>query len=189
MMSWLKGLGAKKDRKPEDPMEAWDRRIDALSGKGSELRKAAATLLALRSELERGVNTAKARMKDAGSRLEQAIAQSKQDVATVLEDDLEQARERADHLTAELERVVQDASALGLTAREIEKEAEGLRRERASAAARLMASKTVSGLAHALNDRLDEVMALEKARDDIERAHALAEICKEDLEERKKRGG
>jgi phage shock protein A len=171
----------------EDPIEAYDRRIDALSGRGSELRRAAATLLALRGELERGLDAEKGKQREARARLEQARGKSRADVSAVLSEDLGRATERMEAISNELAQVGEDAKALGFSAKEIEREAEQLRRERSSAAARLSASVTVARAAQAEGDRLDEILALDRARDEVERARALAEVCKEDLASRRRK--
>lgn len=188
VIAWLRErLSGRSLPAPVDPIDAYDRRIDALSGRGGELRRAAATLLALRGELERGLAAEEGKQRDARARLEQARGKSRADVSAVLSEDLERATERMEAMSNELAQVGEDAKALGASAKEVEREAEQLRRERASAVARLSASVTVARVAHAKSDRLDEILALDRARDEVERARALAEVCKEDLASRRRK--
>lgn len=189
LIGWLKGRLAKGAPADADPVQAYDRRLDTLRARSAELRRSAATLLAARGELDRAIAAAQEAERQAKERLEEAAG--RHDVAAVLEADRERARQRGRALAEERERLVSEAKGLAEAVAGVEAEAEGLRREREAARARWTASRTVADSAgKALAESAGELTALDRARDEIERARALAEICREDLErERKKREG
>jgi phage shock protein A len=184
LKGWLKARFTKKAAE-DDPVKAYDQRLDSLQARATELRRSAATLLAARGELDRSIGAAQEQESQARERLVKAAF--KPDVAAVLQADVTRAQERARALSEERGRLEDEAGVLAETVGNIEAEAETLRRERASAQARWTASRTVAAAStRVLVDSLGEMSALDRARDEIERAHALAQICREDLEAKKK---
>ena len=185
-LSWLKSRFASKAApEDEDPVAAFDRRLQTLAERAGEMRKSAATLLAARGELDRGIEAAREAEKHARARIVDAAG--KPDVAAVLEADAERAAKRAESLAKDRERFDGEAAALAESVAKVEEEAEVLRRERAAAQARWTASRTVAqASSRAIENNFGEMAALERARDEVERAHALAEVCREDLERQRK---
>jgi hypothetical protein len=82
-------------------------------------------------------------------------------------------------LSRQRAQIDEDAASLAQMVEKIESEAEALRRERVTASARLAAARAVSQLEG--GERIDQMIALDRARDEVERAHALAQLCREDL--------
>ncbi len=79
-----------------------------------------------------------------------------------------------------LERAETDSRLLLEAANEVGARVIELRTERQSASARLVAGGLVSGVMRERVDRIEKVLALDAARDEIERAHALADIYREE---------
>jgi hypothetical protein len=185
LLSWFKKRFAKAPVE-DDPVKAFDQRLDTLSARASELRRSAATLLAARGEIDRAIVTAKGAQEQARERLAQAAG--RKDIEAVLQADAERAGERQKALVEQREKLETEAKALAETVGKVEAEAEVLRRERAAVQARWTASRTVTEASNkVLVDSFGEMAALERARDEVERAHALAEISREDLAKGKKR--
>ncbi len=185
MIGWLKKrLGLGEPEKAPDPLAGFDQRLQVLTRRTSELRRSAATLLSLRGDLERGIEQAKAQADEARRKASDPAAER---IRSVLEDDAERAQQRAVELQAELERVRVEAAALSETVQSLEREAEQVRRERASAVARHTANQAMldTGGERA---RVEGLIALERARDEAEKAQALAELAREDAEARKAKG-
>jgi len=151
-----------------------------------DLRRSAATLLAARGEIDRALKAAQAAEEQARARLAQAAGRP--DVVSVLEGDLAKARDRQKPLSDERERIDAEAKGLAETVGKVEAEAEALRRERDSVAARLAASRSVAeASSKVLTDSFGEMAALDRARDEVERAHALADLAREDLKAARKK--
>ena len=91
------------------------------------------------------------------------------------------------HLREQREKVVVDAAALTEAVQGIERELETLRRERDTARVQLTAANLLTASRPALEDRIDELLELDAARDEVERAHALAQIYKEEANARGER--
>lgn len=168
----------RKPAPPRDPLQAYDLRLDALGERAALLRKSAATLLAVRRDLDRKLQALQAQLTQA-----QAQAQRAGEDATlraVLGGDVERLRRDLEAATGQRARVDQDALALTAAVGTVEDEREQLAREREGASVQLAATGAVLAARPALEDRVDELIQLDAARDEVERAHALAEIYRED---------
>jgi chromosome segregation ATPase len=186
LLGWIKERFAKPKPVDDDPVKAYDRRLDTLTARAADLRRSAATLLAARGEVDRALKAAQAGEEQARARLAQA--QGRPDVVKVLEGDLALAQDRQKPLSDERERIDAEAKNLAETVGKVESEAEALRRERDAVAARLAASRSMTeASSRVLSDNFSEMTALERAREEVERAHALADLAREDLKAAKKR--
>jgi phage shock protein A len=178
----LFGLFRKKDKKkkPEDPLAAFDQLIEDLERQAAEVRKSAATLLALKGELVRSVERYSRRVLEIDER--RAVADSRGDAksSSVLMRDREQAETLLKSTREALERAEKDSRLLLEAANEIGARVIELRTERQSASARLVAGGLVTGAMRERADRIEKVLALDAARDEVERAHALADIYREE---------
>jgi phage shock protein A len=178
----LFGLFRKKDKKkkPEDPLAAFDQLIEDLERQAAEVRKSAATLLALKGELGRSVDRYSRRLLEIDER--RAVADSRGDAksSSVLMKDREQAETLLKSTREALERSEKDSRLLLEAANEIGARVIELRTERQSASARLVAGGLVTGAMRERADRIEKVLALDAARDEVERAHALADIYREE---------
>jgi phage shock protein A len=178
----LFGLFRKKDKKkkPEDPLAAFDQLIEDLERQAAEVRKSAATLLALKGELTRSVERYSRRLLEIDER--RAVADSRGDAksSSVLMRDREQTETLLKSTREALERAETDSRLLLEAANEIGARVIELRTERQSASARLVAGGLVTGVMRERADRIEKVLALDAARDEIERAHALADIYREE---------
>ena len=90
-------------------------------------------------------------------------------------------RRRLSEADAALAQVEGDAAALAEAARGVAAQVEELERERRSARARLAAGTLVTAALGAQVEKVEQFLALDAARDEVERAHALAELYREDL--------
>ena len=185
---WIKrrlGWTKKKEDEPGDLLAAYDRRLDTLARRGADLRRTAATLLAARGGLDRALEASQAEQEQAAAR--RAQASGRPDVLQVIEADLLRAQGRQAALAEERTRIDAEARALAEATARVEAEAEALRRERESAVARLAASRSLAeASSQVLSESLGELAALDRARDEVERAHALADLAAEDLESPKR---
>jgi chromosome segregation ATPase len=169
---------SRKPAAPSDPLRAYDARLDALAERAALLRRSAATLLAVRRDLDRKLLALQQRTTHARAQAERA--RDEPDVRAVLEADLERLGRDGEALTLQRARVDQDALALTGAVGTVEQERETLSREREGAQVQLAATGAVLAARPALEDRIDELIRLDAARDEVERAHALAEIYRED---------
>ena len=170
----------KKVERPADPLAVFDQLIEDLERQGAEIRKSAATLLALKGDLSRSVERYTRRLEDIASRKDVAASRGDAKSEAVLERDRAQAQALLESSRESLERAEQDSKLLLEAANDVAARVLELRTERESASARLTAGGMVT---QALRDqvaRVERVMALDAARDEIERAHALAEIYREE---------
>jgi phage shock protein A len=177
----LFGFWRKKDKKkPVDPLAAFDQLIEDLERQGAEVRKSAATLLALKGELTRSLERYTRQREDILQR--RAVAESRGDGkgAQVLRRDQEQAEALLRSTREALDRAEGDSGLLLEAATELGARAAGLRIERQSASARLVAGSLVTGAMRERVDRIEKLLAVDAARDEVERAHALAEIYREE---------
>jgi phage shock protein A len=181
---WLRG---KRETEPVDPVRAFEQRIDALAARAGALRKSAATLLTVRRDLDRQLESTAKNVETAKANQAKATESGDAQAAEVLGADRERFERDREHLQAQRDKVATDATALTEAVRGIEGDLEQLRRERDSARVQLAASNVLARSRPALEDRVDELLQLDAARDEVERAHALAEIYKEDAA--KKHGG
>lgn len=170
----------KKAQKPQDPLAAYDQLLERLDRQGAEVRKSAATLLALRGELSRAIERDRRRIEDAQRR--QAEAASRSDTRgekTLGRDVIELGKQLAASEEA-LARTRTDAELLLELADELGRRASELRAERTSARARFAAGQLVSTALQERTAEFNEALIVDAARDEVERAHALAEIYREE---------
>src|SRR5688500_3570540 len=176
----------KKAQKPVDPLAAFDQLIEDLERQAAEVRKSAATLLALKGELTRSVDRYSRRLLDLAERYK--VAEERADIKAmqVLHRDQEQTQALLKSTREALERAEKDSQLLLEAATEVGARVTELRTERQSASARLMAGNLVTGAMIEKVERVDKVLAVHAARDEIERAHQLAEIYREERGEGEK---
>jgi phage shock protein A len=173
-------FGWLKRKKRKDPLRAFDALLEELIRQGSTLRKGAATLLALKSALSHQLQECSARARDCEVRAAQARREGDQHGATVLTADARASLAKAETHRAALERTTADAELLLEAARRVTAKVSELEAERASAALTLAASEAVTAALREQVERFEQVLALEEARDELARAHALAELYRED---------
>lgn len=174
----------KKEEEPADPLAVFDQLIEDLERQGAEIRKSAATLLALKGDLSRSVERYSRRLEDIASRKEVAASRGDSKSEAVLERDRAQAQALMESSRESLERAEQDSKLLLEAANDVAARVLELRTERESASARLTAGGMVTQALREQVARVEKVMALDAARDEIERAHALAEIYREERGEK-----
>lgn len=175
------GFGRKKKpAAPEDPLQAYDAYLEDLERQAGEVRKSAATLLALRSTLQRDEQKYRKQLSEVAERMKKANDRHDAKAIRVLQADLDHSQKMIESSTDALAKAEGDAELLMDAARELAKKAESLRAERASAKARLAAGLAVTAAMRQEVTRVDRVLALDKARDEVERAFALAQIYRED---------
>ncbi|MCP3059903.1 hypothetical protein LXT21_14055 [Myxococcus sp. K38C18041901] len=175
----------KKERsRPVDPLAAFDELLENLERQASELRKSAATLLALKGELTRAVERYTRRLAELDTR--RAIAESRSDAkaVVVLKKDRVQAEALLASTRESLERAESDGALLLEAAAELGERVEELRRERESASARLVMGGIVTDALKERVARFEQALVVDAARDEVERAHALADVYREELRER-----
>ena len=165
-----------------DPIAAYDDLVSDLSAEAAELRRAAATLLTVRARLGRelagdragGADASRSRRPGAGS---------------VGWPDRRGARRRRGPGGRTGDRdcarswpgTETDVAQLEEAARRVADQVDRLRSERDLAAARLTAGTALAAEAQRSRaDRIRRLVAVDAARDEIERAHALAEVWRED---------
>ncbi|MBZ4416441.1 PspA/IM30 family protein [Myxococcus sp. RHSTA-1-4] len=174
----------KESSRPADPLVALDQLLENLERQAAEVRKSAATLLALKGDLSRAVERYTRRLEDIASR--RAIAEGKGDAraVAVLKRDREQAEALLGSTRDSLERADSDARLLLEAAAELGDRVAELRRERESAAARLTVGGIVTEALRERVARFEQALVVDAARDEVERAHALADIYREELREK-----
>ncbi|MBN1207313.1 MAG: hypothetical protein JXB05_20685 [Myxococcaceae bacterium] len=170
----------KKEKKPADPLAAFDQLIEDLERQAAEVRKSAATLLALKGELTRSVERYTRRLGDLAERLEVAGSRGDVKAMQVFHKDQKETEALLKSTREALERAEKDAQLLLEAANEVGTRVTELRTERQSASARLVAGNLVTGTMREQVERVDRVLALDAARDELERAHQLAEIYREE---------
>ena len=178
LFDWLRKK--KKPEKPTDPLAAFDQLIEDLERQGAEVRKSAATLLALKGDLTRSEERYVKRLEDIARRRAVADEQGDTKSAAVLERDRSQAEALLRTTRESFTRAEQDGKLLLEAAADIGNRVAELRAERESASARLAVGGLVSQALRERVERFEKVLALDAARDEIERAHALAEIYREE---------
>ncbi|MFP2960770.1 PspA/IM30 family protein [Myxococcus sp. 1LA] len=170
----------KEPSRPADPLAAFDQLIENLDRQAAEVRKSAATLLALKADLSRAEERYARRLGELTTRRATAKERGDAQAVRVLEKDQTQAEDLLASTRDSLERAQSDGRLLLEAASELGDRVAELRRERESASARL----TVGGLVtEALRERVarfDEALVVDAARDEVERAHALADIYREE---------
>lgn len=171
----------KKKSAPErssDPIAVFDAVISSLERQGAEVRKSAATLLALRAELARDQEKYSERVLATKQRLDRALGEPK--VEKTLMRDLTAAQQLFESTKAAYAQADADAKLLMEAAEDLSRQLSELEGERQSARARLFAGAMVSDALRAQVANFDRVMKLDRARDEVEKAHALAELYRED---------
>lgn len=176
-------LRKKKKKAPkQDPLAAFDGVIESLDRQGGEVRRSAATLLALRKELKRDLDKYSARIRELEGRLIEASGDPLAE--KTLTRDASQANAMLKETKAALAKADGDAKLLLEAAEDLGKKVESLKEERQSARARLSADVSVSDALRTQMAEFDRVLTLDAARDEIEKAHALAELYREDVKPR-----
>ncbi len=164
----------------QEALAAYDRFLEDLERQGAQIRKSAATLVALRSELRRDDDRYGRVIQDLDQRL--VLARNRKDVPAeaVLRRDRREAEAAQTSTREALARAEEDATALLAAGADLSKRIAELKRERASARARLAVGHAVTNALRERYERFEQVMALEAARDEVEKAQALAQIYRED---------
>jgi phage shock protein A len=165
---------------PVDPLATFDRLIEDLERQSAEVRKSAATLLALKGELSRSVTRYTARLADIAHRRQTADDRGDAKGVGVMERDRVQTERLLESTRESLRRAEQDAGLLLEAAGDLGGRVADLRIERESASARIAAGGIVTEALREQVERFDRVMALEAARDEVEKAHALADIYRDE---------
>lgn len=165
---------------PLDPLATFDGVIAALERQAGEVRRSAATLLAFRAELEREVAKQRDRLRAFEARLAEAERLGDDTAMATLGGDRDEARRRITEGEASLEGVASDARLLKETATSLARQVESLREERLGAQARMATGALVTEAMKAQAAQVERLLKLDAARDEIERAHALADIYRED---------
>jgi hypothetical protein len=165
---------------PTDPLAAFDGVIESLERQGAEVRKSAATLLTLRGELTRDQVKYAGRVAELRRKVDEAGAVGEAKVERALRRDLDEAVRMHERTLEALATAETNAKLLMEAAEALSGEVSGLREERQSARVRLSAGVVVSEALKARTAQFDRLMKLDAARDEIERANALAEIYRED---------
>ena len=169
----------------KDPLAVYDGFIESLERQGAEVRKSAATLLALRGDLTRDVQKYEARAKDLTARVR--VAEAKGDLAATrtLRRDLEEAVGMGEQSQKALIDANEDAQLLLEAAGDSAKRVAELKSERQSAKARLATGQVVSSALRQQVEQFDRVLALDAARDEVERARALADVYRDDADKKR----
>ena len=169
---------------PPDPIAAYDDLVSDLDAEAAELRRAAATLLTVRARLERQQSQGETTARALRDRADQARSRGDAHALEVLTADVQRLQRQGDGLAESLARTEADVAALKEAAGRVAEQVERLRAERDLAAARFTASSTLAAEAQRSRaDRVRRLVAVDAARDEVERAHALAEVWREDGEE------
>ena len=164
--------------KATDPLAVFDAVIASLDRQGSEVRKSAATLLALRSELLRDEKKYEARVATTKDRLSAALGEPKAE--KTLRRDVTEAQRLLERTREAYAQAEANAKLLMEAAEDLSRQLSELQEERQSARARLSAGVMVSDALKTQVANFDRVMKLDRARDEVEKAHALAELYRED---------
>lgn len=174
------GFGKKKKAPPQDPLVAYDAYLEDLDRQAGEVRKSAATLLALRSTLTRDQEKYKKQITEAKARLKKSEEKGDAKSSKVFRGDVEHGERMIAGADEALTRAETDAQLLMEAAKDLAQKAEQLKSERASAKVRFAAGLAVTAAMRQEVTKVDKILALDKARDEVERAFALAEIYRED---------
>ena len=164
--------------KASDPLAVFDTVIASLDRQGAEVRKSAATLLALRAELARDEKKYELRLSTTQEKLVRAEGDPR--IEKTLRRDLLEAQQLLESTREALAQAEGNAKILMEAAEDLSKQLAELQEERQSARARLSAGVMVSDALKAQVASFDRVMKLDRARDEVEKAHALAEVYRED---------
>jgi phage shock protein A len=170
----------RKKSPPADPLQVFDEAVDAFHARGVEVRKAAATLLALRADLSRQLERLNSQLGGLQERRQRAQAAADAPALQALEQDQSHTRRLIDAAQEGLARAEVDGNLLTQAARELRQQEEQLRAERTAAEARLRAGNARVQVGELIAPLAwTYAVKLEAARDELEKAHALAEIYRE----------
>jgi len=165
---------------PADPLAAFDAFIEDLERQAAEIRKSAAALISLRGELIRSCERYEKRIAEIASRKQVAEQRNDPKALSMLERDHDEALRLISVTRESLVKVESDALLLGEASQDYNQRATELKAERQSAHARLSAGLKVTEALRDRSERIRRTLALDAARDEIERAHALADIYREE---------
>lgn len=177
-------LKRKKKVVAEDPLSAFDAMVESMERQGAELRKSAATLLTLKARFARDEDRYRAQLPELSRRIDEAAELGDAKAEEVLRRDRLATEHRLEETLKARALAEEDARLLAEAARRHVERLEALKQERVSAQARLSAGLVVSDALKAQVAEVDRVLALDAARDEVERAHALADIYREDATKR-----
>lgn len=163
-----------------DPLAAYDQLLEDLERQAAEVRRSAATLLALKAELARGLEGYRQQREELDRRGQVAEQRRDARAETTLLRDAQHLRAQIAASEEALARAEADAALLIETAEGLAREISQLRAERTQARAQIAAGARVTDALRERSDRVLKKLALEAARDEVERAHALAQIYRED---------
>jgi hypothetical protein len=175
----------KKPAGPKDPLKAYDGMIESLERQAAQVRRSAATLLALKGELTRDHERYGKRVEEAERRISSAEHSADASAERALRRDLKEVKELFEQTLKALESANDDTKVLLETAEGLARRAHELKAERMSAQARFATGQVVSTALKQQAEEFDRVMAIDAARDEIERARALADIYREEAEKKK----
>jgi phage shock protein A len=178
-------LKRKKPAAPSDPLKAYDGMIESLERQAAQVRRSAATLLALKGELTRDHERYGNRMKEAEARVAEAGEKGDARAERALRRDHDEVKELFEQTQKALDSANDDSQVLLETAEGLAKRARDLKAERMSAQARFATGQVVSGALKQQAEEFDRVMAIDAARDEIEKARALADIYREEAEKKR----
>jgi phage shock protein A len=168
----------------DDPLAVFDGVIASLERQAAEVRRSAATLLALQGELARDEARQQQRLADLEARHGEAEQAGDGKAAATLERDRHAVQRRLAEARAALAAVARDAELLKDTAGALAQQVSELKDERLSAKARMSTGALVTEALKAKAAQLERVLKLDAARDEVERAHALAELYRDDAKRR-----
>lgn len=177
-------LFKKKDKAPSDPLKAYDGMIESLDRQAAQVRRSAATLLALKGELSRDHDRYGTRCAEIEKRITTAAAKNDARAERALKRDLDEAKDLCEQTDKALQSANDDAQVLLATAEDLAKRSRELKSERLSAQARLKSGQVVSSALKQQAEEFNRVMAIDAARDEVERARALADIYREEAEKK-----
>ena len=175
----------KRTEPKQDPLAAYDAALESLEAEGAQLRRSAATLIALRADLSRAVEKHEAQIHALEGRANEAQGRGDESLASTLLADRVHAERMLETSREALAKTEADAELLETAARENAEKLSALRAERTQARARLAVGGAVMVAFQHTGDRVLSSLKLEQARDEVERAQALAEIYREDQQSSK----
>ncbi|MCA2980951.1 MAG: hypothetical protein INH41_13720 [Myxococcaceae bacterium] len=179
----------KRPAGPTDPLEAFDAVVASMERQGEALRRSAATLLSLKAQFARDEAKYAAQRQALEARLSEAAALGDARAEQVLRRDEFETRRRLDETVKARAQADEDAALLSEAARGHAEQLAQLKDERQRARARLSAGVVVSEALKSHVEEVARVLELDRARDEIERAHALADIYREDAAKKRQREG
>jgi phage shock protein A len=185
-----------------DPIAAYDDLVSDLESEAAELRRAAATLLTARARLGRELGQAEQAARQLRTRAAQSAAakgrstsptrpadearvsgQADAAAAEVLVRDAQRLERQSEGLREALAQTEGDVEQLKEAATRVTSQVEQLRNERELARARFTAGTALTAEAmRSRSDRVRRLVAVDAARDEVERAHALAEVWREEAQ-------